>query len=249
MNLLTDVEARIEQAHDMSGASFVLPWPSFAEFFRSRIYDPGLVNRNCLTYYDDDRNVCRAYTYAEFGALVEHTAAFLHHRLGLMRGDRLATVLFNHDLTVLLYFAAWTSGIAVVPINAEEPAERKRYILDHSEATAVVCWRDYYDEFVSLQRDLPALREVVALGDDGFLEGKRHGIKGRLPEQADVPRLAAHPPRLDDEALIIYTSGTTGPPKGVILTACNLLIDADAIAAWHGFGPPTGSCVSFRSTT
>ena len=76
MNLLTDVEARIKQAHDMSGASFVLPWPSFAEFFRARIYDPGLVNRNYLTYYDDDRNVHRSYTYAEFGALVVQTAAF-----------------------------------------------------------------------------------------------------------------------------------------------------------------------------
>ena len=236
MNLLTDVEARIKQAHDMSGASFVLPWPSFAEFFRARIYDPGLVNRNYLTYYDDDRSVYRSYTYAEFGALVVHTAAFLREQLGLMRGDRLATVLFNHDLTVLTYFAAWVSGIAVVPINAEEPPEKKRYILEHSEAAAVVCWRDYYDELVGLQQDLPALREVVVLGDDGFVEGKRHGIKGRLPEYAEGSHPALHCMRLDDEALIIYTSGTTGPPKGVVLTTANLLIDADAIAGWHGFG-------------
>src|SRR5207302_10001963 len=42
--------------------------------------------------------------------------------------------------------------------------------------------------------------------------------------------------RLEDVTLIVYTSSTTAPPKGVILTAKNLLMDADGIAAWHGFG-------------
>ena len=77
MNLLTDVEARIKQAHDMSGASFALPWPSFAEFFRTRIYDPGSGQRNYLPTMMMTVTCTVSYTYAEFGTLVEHTAAFL----------------------------------------------------------------------------------------------------------------------------------------------------------------------------
>ncbi|MGD9725292.1 MAG: class I adenylate-forming enzyme family protein [Nitrospiraceae bacterium] len=235
MSLLTAVEGRIEQARGMAGSPFMLPWSSFAEFFRARVHDPRLVDRTVLTYYDDDAQVRRSYTYAEFGTLVEGAVVLLHERLGLRRGHRLATILFNHDLTVLVYFAAWRLGAAVVPINVEESPEKTRYILEHSEAAAVICRPDYYDDLVQLQPDLPSLREVVALGDDGFLKAAHHGSK-RLPsnqaQNGRPPQLS----RLDDDALIIYTSGTTGPPKGVVLTAANLLIDADAIAEWHGFG-------------
>ncbi|MBP8116855.1 MAG: acyl--CoA ligase [Nitrospira sp.] len=237
MSLLTDVHDRIEQAREAVGCASALHWTSFAEFFRSRVYDPRLVTRNFLTYCDDDRNLRRTYSYAEFGTIVEQIAEMLHFKFGLSRGDRIATVLFNHDLTTLIYFAAWTLGVAVVPINIEEPPEKKRYILEHSEASVALCWQDVYREITGLQSMLPALRDVVALGDGGIL-GEKETTKGkrRTISNAARPGQAAPASRLDDPALIIYTSGTTGPPKGVILTTANLLIDADAIADRHGFG-------------
>lgn len=239
MSLLTAVDQRIAQAREMVGPTWALPWSSFAEFFRGRIHDRALTQRTFLSYYDEERRTHRAYTYGEFGVVVERTAAFLHDRLGLGRGDRLATVLFNHDLTVIVYFASWTLGIAVVPINVEEPIERKRYILEHSEAAAVVVWKDRYEELASLRGDLPALREIVAVGDHGFMEGHAPEHAGLGERPPGSRRGLPHAARLDDETLIIYTSGTTGPPKGVILTAANLLVDADAIADWHGFGLAT----------
>ncbi|MGQ0811681.1 MAG: class I adenylate-forming enzyme family protein [Nitrospiraceae bacterium] len=210
----------------MAGPPFTFAWTSFADFFHSRVNDPLLADRTFLTYYDDDHQTHRTYTYAEFGAVVERVAVFLHSGVGLERGDRLATVLFNHDLTVLVYFAAWTLGIAVVPINVEEPTEKKRYILEHSKVSAVLCWKAYCEEVRDLQRGLPLLRHVIAISDEG-LGRSEVSTSGRVPRASS----------LDDEALIVYTSGTTGPPKGVILTAYNLLIDADAIADWHDFRP------------
>ncbi|MCI1280650.1 MAG: acyl--CoA ligase [Nitrospira sp.] len=236
MSLLTDVHDRIEQAREAVGCASALHWTSFAEFFRSRVYDPQLVTRNFLTYCDDDRNLRRTYTYAEFGTIVERMAAMLHLKFGLTRGDRIATVLFNHDLTTLIYFAAWTLGVAVVPINIEEPPEKKRYILEHSEASVALCWQDVYAEITDLQSILPALRDVVAMGDGGIIGENETKGKRRTISSAARPGPATPASRLDDPALIIYTSGTTGPPKGVILTTANLLIDADAIADRHGFG-------------
>jgi len=234
---LNDERDRILQAREMGGPPFNLPWRSFAEFFGERVHDAHRAGKPFLTYYDESRGstgpVRRVYSYANFGELVGRAASFMRERLGLRRGDRVAAVLFNHDQTVLVSFAAWTLGVAVVPINVEEAIEKKRYILEHSEASVVFCWQDYVEEIRSIRKEVPMLRAVVAVGDDpewllispppcpSPIEGEGQGGEASL----------------EDVALIVYTSGTTGPPKGVVLTARNLLIDADGIAEWHGFGP------------
>ena len=226
----SDERDRILQAREMGGPPFHLPWRSFAEFFDERVRDAHRADKPFLTYYDESHGatepVRRVYSYARFGELVGRAATVMRERLGLRRGDRVATVLFNHDQTVLVYFAAWTLGVAVVPINVEESTEKKRYILEHSEASVVFCWQDCLDEIRNLLGGLPRLREVVAVNDEGF----------SMPD-AGMRRHGDAAGSLDDEALIVYTSGTTGPPKGVLLTARNLLVDADGIADWHGFRP------------
>src|SRR2546426_3736522 len=222
----SDERDGILQAREMGGSPFRLPWRSFVEFFDERVHDAHHADKPFLTYCDDDRRLRRSYTYAEFGDGVGRLATFMRDRLDLRRGDRVATVLFNHDQTVFVYFAVWTLGVAVVPINVEESTEKKRYILEHSEASVVFCWQDSLDEIRSLLGGLPRLREVVAVNDEGF----------SMPD-AGTRRHGDAAGSLDDEALIVYTSGTTGPPKGVVLTARNLLVDADGIADWHGFRP------------
>ena len=235
MSPLIAVAEHIAQARRMEGDSLTLPWHSFAEFFKSRIDNRNLAHRPFLIYYDDDRQLHRTYSYAEFGRAVQQTAAFLHDRVGLRHRDRLATILFNHDMTVVLYFAAWVLGVTVVPINVEEPTDKKRFILEHSEVSAVCCWHSYLEEVNSLRVELPLLRHVVSMNDEGFLRDSRHAPNGKREVISMTARLTPPGSSLADEALIVYTSGTTGPPKGVVLTAENLLIDADAITDWHRF--------------
>ncbi len=238
---LIDERERILQAHQMSGPPYALPWGSFAEFFQSRVIDERVADRAYLTYYDDERSVHRRYTYRQFGDMVARMATFMEEGLGLQRGDRVATILFNHDETVLVYFAAWTLGVAVVPINVEEAPEKKRYILEHSEAKVAFCWHELVDCVDEFAAGVPGLQQVVLVGNGASRTGGRAHVSldtliaTRPTSLGD--RVGRFNHQLEDEALIVYTSGTTGAPKGVILTAENLLMDADGISRWHRFGP------------
>jgi long-chain acyl-CoA synthetase len=186
-------------------------------------------DRPFLIHYDPESGR-RVFTYREFQERVHRIARQLAGRLGLRRGDRLATVAENHADTVCLYFAAWTLGAAVVPINVGEDDERIAYILDHAEASVAFVRPAYLERVRALQPRAPRLRELVVIGP---------AQAGSLT-LADLEAESDHPIEdagREDEALLIYTSGTTGPPKGVVLTQYNLMVDAQGIVDWQAITP------------
>ncbi|MEU1599544.1 long-chain fatty acid--CoA ligase [Streptomyces sp. NPDC005708] len=166
-------------------------------------------------------------TAARFASDVRALAAgFL--AAGIQPGDRVALLATTSYEWTLTDYALWTIGAVPVPIYDTSSAEQIRWVLEDSEAVAMVVeTSDHRHRLEDIQVDLPMLEQVWQI-DAGDLSRLRQEGAGVPDSQVDERRGAV---RADDTATIIYTSGTTGRPKGCVLTHGNLLYDARAAIA------------------
>jgi long-chain acyl-CoA synthetase len=220
-----EIQELIAQARSVDGVPFSdlrLPFDSLGDLLVSRATESP--DKIWLIYYDEDGSR-REFSYGEFLQLVERTATFLVDH-GISRGDRIATVAFNHTDTVIQYFAAWWIGATVVPINAGEDDDRIAYILSNSLSTLVFVRDEYVERLAAITDTIPTLKTTIVCGGMNDQFAKILSVTSRTP-LSPVRDLMNH------ECLIVYTSGTTGNPKGVLLSHGNLLADARGISQWH----------------
>lgn len=226
---LATISENIRAARSVAGQSFDtvdLPCSSIGALVDERAESEA--DRPFIVYYDEN-GLRTSIDYREFRARVFGLAGWMRKR-GLGVGDRIATLSHNHPDTVLTYFAGWTIGATIVPLNAGEDDDRLSWILENSGTRLLVTRAEFLSRAGRLTKHVP--RHVHLLCSD-LVEVVSNVDRF---ESAAVPDADALLPRLsllDSEALIVYTSGTTGRPKGVVLTHGNLLVDAREIAAWH----------------
>lgn len=181
-----------------------------------------------LIYYGDE-NERTEWSYAKFAARVAQMACYLYETLHIRRGERVATLAFNHPDSVLVYFACWTIGATVAPQNVSEDDARIGFILENAEVRVVLVRPEYAERARQICGGVLCVEHVVELD-----EALAAHVAAQSP--AFSP---AEPPTREDEALLVYTSGTTGAPKGVQLTQYNLLADAHGISQWHRIAADT----------
>ena len=145
--------------------------------------------------------------------------------LGVRPGDRVLVQSGKSPMALVLYLACLRLRAVFLPLNTAYTAAETEYFIRDAEPSLVVC--DPARE---------ALLRPLAEGTGGRLETLDADGKASFANKAmvkgtgfrDIPGSAA------DLAVILYTSGTTGRPKGAMLTAGNLLSNADALVdAWR----------------
>lgn len=176
-----------------------------------------------LIFYDDDNKTREEYTYARFNRRVNQVANLLVNELGVRRGDRVATVAYNHPDTVIAYFACWKIGATVAPQNVAEDDSRIAFILANAGCRVALVRPEYRERVERLRHAAPELQRIVTMDDAYRKDVDRQAAEWTAPDEF----------MLEDECLLVYTSGTTGAPKGVQLIQYNMLADAKGICDWQ----------------
>ena len=111
----------------------------------------------------------------------------------------------------------------------------------------------FLERFLKVRDELPDLERIVVLDDpDGWRP--RTSSLGRRCSTATTRSTSTRPPRdlhARHLATVIYTSGTTGPPKGVMLTHYNVVLDRRELPApaRHRAGRASGPSPTCRWRT
>jgi fatty-acyl-CoA synthase len=165
----------------------------------------------------------RRFTYRQLDTAVEELARGLLAR-GVAQGDRVGIWAPNCAEWFLTQYATARIGAILVNINPAYRTHELEYVLRQAgigTLVSAVAFRtsDYRAMIDEVRGGLPALRDVVYLGDETW---DALIADGAAVSAGDVTARAAEL-AFDDPINIQYTSGTTGFPKGATLSHHNIL--------------------------
>ncbi|MDH7512971.1 MAG: long-chain fatty acid--CoA ligase [Clostridiales bacterium] len=171
----------------------------------------------------------------EFGRRVRYFCLGLRE-LGLTKGDKVIILSENRPEWVMADLTNLCLGAITVPIYTSLVPEQIKYIIDDSDAKAVIVSnQEQWKKIESIRPALGKVRHYITFmeeGPDGVLTFNHiqelgQKVNSQSPGLFEKLALQVRP---DDEASLIYTSGTTGVPKGVILTHSNFLSNVQAVS-------------------
>ncbi len=167
-------------------------------------------------------------SYRAFDRLTDRIASGLD-QLGIARGDHIAVLHPNSVQTLLGYFSIIKAGGVVVPINPVYTPREVRFILNNSEAKALILYEDFSPVIEEIRDQIPLVRNIIVRKSHETMEaavGNTVGTPLSALEEGNV--------NPDDAAIMFYTSGTTGSPKGVVLTHRNFCFGGPNVAQNYG---------------
>ncbi|RRJ83240.1 long-chain fatty acid--CoA ligase [Aestuariirhabdus litorea] len=180
--------------------------------------------KNAMQRYPDQQVVSRTnegsihrYTYADAYRRSCQLANALA-RLGVERGERVATLAWNNFRHLELYYGISGYGAVVHTLNARLFAEQLQYIINHAEDRLIFVDAPFLPMLEEVREQIPGVRGFIVNCDPEQMPettlAPLYCYETLLAAESvvfDWPRLQA-----TDASGLCYTSGTTGNPKGVL---------------------------------
>ncbi len=147
--------------------------------------------------------------------------------LGIEKGDKVCIFMTNCAEYLYCFFGIAKAGAVATPINALLKREEVSYIINNSDAKAIITQTKFDEMIDGIRPHCPKLAHVI-IADKDEVSDDKVGLTRLLQASASKPPVDVN---AEDVAGIIYTSGTTGRPKGVELTHKNYLVDSEQLAS------------------
>jgi len=170
-----------------------------------------------------DKSIHR-YTYHDFATRVKKLAVTLQ-QFDIRKGDRVATLCWNHYQHFEAYFAIPCMGAVVHPLNIRLSPDDLGYIVNHAEDKIIIVDEGLLPLFEKFKHTIKVSKVIVI----------SHGGKQIPSAYLNYEDLVASgddslfEPFEGDEysaAFMCYTSGTTGKPKGILYSHRSIMLHA-----------------------
>ena len=136
---------------------------------------------------------------------------------GLVAGDKVGFYLRNAPAYMETLAACFKARLVHVNVNYRYLDDELHYILENSDATAVVYSEDFAERVERVRGRLPNVRVWLQVGGTPPAWAESYAA---VAESGEGKPLELS--RSEDDLLFIYTGGTTGMPKGVMWRAGDL---------------------------
>jgi acyl-CoA synthetase (AMP-forming)/AMP-acid ligase II len=189
----------------------------------------------CLIVGYPDKALDQVRTLAEMEDRANRFAHALQER-GLGRGDHIAIYAQNCAEWVECMWGIYKIRAIAINVNWRYVEGELRYLLDNSDAKAVVYQQRFADRLRSIRPALPTLAHAVIIADrsGGTATGLDAGEVDYEQLLASASPVRDFEPRSGSDHYVLYTGGTTGLPKGVVWR------QEDFIKATAGWNAATG---------
>lgn len=162
--------------------------------------------------------------------------------LGVRQGDRVATLAWNSDRHLALYYGVSGSGAVLHTVNPRLFPDQIDYIVNHAEDEVLFFDACFAPLVEKLAPRFKTVRHFIALC------GREHLPATSLPNLRSFDELVAAQgtdyawPEFDERTAssLCYTSGTTGNPKGVLYSHRSTVLHALMQLAPDTFGLNSG---------
>jgi len=175
-------------------------------------------------------------TYPQFIERVGRLATALE-KLGVERGDRVATFAWNNARHLEIYLAVPCMGAVLHPLNLRLPGDQLAYIAHHADDKVLFVDPSLLPAVEKLAPHLHSVKHYIIMGDavpPNTTLSPAHSYEELLRSTGpDYPWPRLHE---NDAAAMCYTSGTTGNPKGVVYSHRSIFLHSLGLSMTDSFG-------------